>query len=149
MRFKVLNFADISSTWCSTKHFECFFTPWELGQFHCLGDIKHGDPDNKNMLRGTHWGCAYNERKHKDMQYDLNKLMEKDMISIWRRGWAVIRIENVNPGMWMFHCHMEQHIPTGQMMVLSMRKQEIPPLPKDFPLEGPCPAFSQDTGALV
>merc|ERR1712178_606283 len=27
MRFKVVNFGDISSTWCSTKHFECFMTP--------------------------------------------------------------------------------------------------------------------------
>merc|ERR1712137_838669 len=68
MRFKVLNFDDISSRWCSTEHFECFMTPWHLGQLHCPGDLKWGNPEDKNMLFGTHWGCAYNERKHKAIQ---------------------------------------------------------------------------------
>jgi FtsP/CotA-like multicopper oxidase with cupredoxin domain len=149
MKFKVLNFGNISEGWCSTAHFECFFLPWKVGQTHCPGDIRHGDPDNPGMVNGLHWGCAYNAEKDQSNQYDLDKLMEKDMISIWRRSWAVIRVPNVNPGFWTFHCHMEQHIPTGQMMVLGLKKSEIPAIPAGVPREGPCPVFSDDVETSV
>lgn len=143
MRFRVINFADASTTWCTNKRPDCFFTPSTLGQaMHCPGDMKHGDPVDPGMLFDTYWGCTYNAEKHKNLQFNLSAPMEKDMISLWRRSWAVIRIPNVNPGFWLFHCHMEQHIPTGQMMVFSLKKSEQLPIPPDVPRQGTCPVWS-------
>lgn len=141
MRFKVLNYADYSSTWCSQSAFWCFSLNYTAGEGICPGDVGSGDPGNKDMADGAHWGCKYNEKIHKASQFDLSRLMEKDMISMWRRSWAVIRIENVNPGYWMFHCHMEQHIPTGQMMVLALKQSQIGEIPEDVPREGDCPVL--------
>ena len=44
--------------------------------------------------------------------------------------------------MWLFHCHMEQHIPTGQVMAFNILPAEQPAVPKDVPTEGPCPVWS-------
>jgi len=142
MRFQVVNYAEYSQTWCSQTKPQCFFTPRELGWLHCPGDLGVCDENDKNIDNGNCWGCKYNAQKSANTQFDLSRAVEKDMISIWRRSWAVIRIPNVNPGYWTFHCHMEQHIPTGQLMVFGMKKSEIPAIPKDVPRAGSCPVFS-------
>merc|ERR1719359_2242460 len=61
------------------------------------------------------------------------------MISLWRHQWAVIRIRARNPGMWLLHCHMAQHIPTGMIAVLNVKPSLQPPIPPDVPSSGNCP----------
>ena len=70
--------------------------------------------------------------------------MKKDMLALWRRSWAVIRFKADNPGAWLFHCHMEQHIPTGQMMVFNVAPDSQPAIPQDVPTEGPCPVWKRE-----
>jgi len=74
---------------------------------------------------------------------NLQNPLQKDMISLWRRSWAVIRFRADNPGTWLFHCHMEQHIPTGQIMAFNIQPEKQPPVPEDVPSEGPCPVWSK------
>ena len=90
------------------------------------------------MVFGTYWGCKYNKPKYTKTQ-NLATPIRKDTISIARRAWAVIRIRNDNPGFWLFHCHMEQHIPAGMMTVFNMLPSLQPKIPRNVPTEGPCP----------
>merc|ERR1712046_62639 len=39
MRFRVINYADFSDTWCSEDRVDCFFTPHEIASVHCPGDL--------------------------------------------------------------------------------------------------------------
>ena len=103
------------------------------------GDAEVGDKKHPNLLLGGYWGCKYNAQKDMKSQFNLSTPMEKDMIALWRRSWTVIRLPNINPGYWAFHCHMEQHIPTGQMMAFALKKKEIGAIPPDVPREGNCP----------
>jgi hypothetical protein len=38
-----------------------------------------------------------------------------------QRSWSVIRFNATVPGVWQFHCHMEQHIPLGMVMAINVR----------------------------
>jgi len=136
MRFEVINYAPFSQTWCSNAHFECFFLPYKLAKpIHCPG-ARESDAGTK-FPYDAYWGCPYDEAKDNSTQI-LDNPLQKDMISLWRRSWAVIRFTADNPGTWIFHCHMEQHIPTGQIMALNILPSEQPPIPSDVPTEGPC-----------
>ena len=57
----------------------------------------------------------------------------------------MLRFTADNPGTWLFHCHMEQHIPTGQMMAFALKKSQIGPIPKDVPRAGNCPVIGDVT----
>jgi len=140
MRFQVINYAPFSSTWCSNAHFECFFLPYKVAKpLHCPG-ARESDAGTK-FPYDAYWGCPYDPSKDNATQILANPL-QKDMVSLWRRSWAVIRFRADNPGTWLFHCHMEQHIPTGQIMALNILPAEQPAIPKDVPTEGPCPKWS-------
>lgn len=39
--------------------------------------------------------------------------MKRDTIMLQPQGWAVIRFRADNPGMWLFHCHLEFHVSAG------------------------------------
>jgi len=140
MHFKVINYAPYSETWCSQAKFQCFFLPISVARaLNCknarLGDNRTGNPGN------AYWGCPYTPETDVKSQ-NLQAPLKKDMISLWRRSWAVIRFKVDNPGVWLFHCHMEQHIPTGQMMAFNLLPSKQPPIPDDVPTEGDCPVWS-------
>merc|ERR1719379_1256689 len=145
MRFEVINYAPFSESWCSPARFDCFFVPISAAK---VLDCKHarlGDP-NADGPGSEYWGCPYKEDADRPMQ-NLQTPLKKDMISLFRRSWAVIRIKVDNPGVWLFHCHMEQHIPTGQIMALNLLPSQQPHIPEDVPTEGPCPVWSASLAA--
>jgi len=140
MRFSVINYAPFSESWCSPARFDCFFVPISVAklvdcEYARLGDPSPGGPGNE------YWGCPYIEEKDRKAQ-DLQHPLQKDMISLFRRSWAVIRFRVDNPGIWLFHCHMEQHIPTGQVMAFNLLPGQQPRIPEDVPSEGPCAVWS-------
>jgi len=146
MRFSVVNYAPFSQSWCAAAHFECFFLPISVARaLDCknarLGDTSQDGPGNE------YWGCPYNNETDVKSQ-NLEHPLQKDMISLWRRSWAVIRFKVDNPGVWLFHCHMEQHIPTGQMMAFNLLPSKQPPVPDDVPTEGDCPVWSGRSAQL-
>ena len=126
-------------TECAQDKLACFGLPHELAHKDCPDGIQVGDTKHPNMLLGSYWGCKYNPTKDAAKRFDMQTLVEKDMVALWRRSWVVLRLPNVNPGFWAFHCHMEQHIPMGQMMAIALQKSRIGPIPKDVPREGNCP----------
>lgn len=138
--FSVVNYAPYSESWCSRAHFECFFLPLGVARpLHCP-NARAGDPGTK-FPYDAYWGCPYDAQRDAGSQ-NLQSPLRKDMISLWRRSWAVIRFKADNPGVWLFHCHMEQHIPTGQIMAFNIRPKEQPAIPLDVPREGKCPVWS-------
>jgi iron transport multicopper oxidase len=140
MRFSVINYAPYSESWCSAAHFECFFIPLSVAKALDCKNARLGDA-RKEGPGSEYWGCPYDADKDVKSQ-NLENPLQKDMISLWRRSWAVIRFKVDNPGVWTFHCHMEQHIPTGQVMAFNLLPGKQPPIPKDVPTEGPCPIWS-------
>lgn len=144
MRFQVVNVAKFSETWCSTAKFECFF--YKQKQAIEAGWCKNAQADdpyhpNDKQLGQEYWGCPYDAATDSTAAM-LDNPIQKDMVSVWRRSWTVIRFQAENPGTWLFHCHMEQHIPTGQVMAFNIRPADQPAVPKDVPTEGPCPVWS-------
>jgi len=139
--FSVINVASYSESWCSNAHFECFFLPLAVAKpLHCP-NARAGDPGTKFPF-DAYWGCPYDAARDVGTR-NLTHTLQKDMVSLWRRSWAVLRFRADNPGTWLFHCHMEQHIPTGQIMAFNIRPSEQPPIPGDVPTEGPCPRWSE------
>ncbi|KAL6146114.1 hypothetical protein ACLB2K_056797 [Fragaria x ananassa] len=53
-------------------------------------------------------------------------------------GWAVIRFQANNPGVWMMHCHLDVHLPWGLAMAFEVENgptlsSTLPPPPLDLP----------------
>eukprot|EP00933_Yihiella_yeosuensis_P060832 TRINITY_DN63635_c0_g1_i1.p1 TRINITY_DN63635_c0_g1~~TRINITY_DN63635_c0_g1_i1.p1 ORF type:complete len:956 (-),score=217.94 TRINITY_DN63635_c0_g1_i1:385-3252(-) len=140
MTFSVINYAPFSETWCSAAHFDCFFIPIKVGKLLDCKGARLGDP-NRDGPGSEYWGCPYDGEKDEKLR-NLQAPLKKDMISLWRRSWAVIRFKVENPGTWLFHCHMEQHIPTGQVMAFNLLPSKQPPIPDDVPTEGECKVWS-------
>jgi multicopper oxidase len=67
---------------------------------------------------GKYGGQALNEKDP----------IQKDTLSIPRKGWAVVQWEASNPGFWFFHCHIEWHLATG-MAILVVEGDPPPPPP--------------------
>merc|ERR1712176_1251827 len=91
MDFSVVNYAPFGETWCSNAHFECFFLPLEVAKpLHCP-KARNGDPGTK-FPYDAYWGCPYDAARDSKTQ-NLKDPLQKDMISLWRRSWAVIRFK--------------------------------------------------------
>jgi len=141
-KFKVINFANFH--WCNVNRTVCFLMPSFLSPCP-REDQRTSDPDNPLMMGGLYWGCTYNPKTDRHTQNLVNPLM-KDMLQVWQRSWAVIRIKFDSPGWWPFHCHMEQHIPLGMSIVFNVLPSKQPVVPADVPTSGPCPKTNHALG---
>ncbi|XP_062226207.1 laccase-7-like [Phragmites australis] len=71
------------------------------------------------------------------VSYNLVDPVARNTIAVPGGGWAVIRFVANNPGMWFFHCHLDQHVPMGLGMVFEVESgttpgSTLPPLPADW-----------------
>ncbi|XP_031351622.1 laccase-4-like [Photinus pyralis] len=58
----------------------------------------------------------------------------KDTLTVPIRGYAVIRFNAKNAGLWFMHCHYGHHLVTGMSLVLQVGSDyDIPPIPANFP----------------
>jgi len=140
LNFQVINYASFGESWCAPARFDCFFLPISVAKVLDCPGARLGDV-NKDGPGSEYWGCPYDPVKDVKTQ-NLVDPLQTDMISLFRRSWAVIRFKVENPGVWIFHCHMEQHLPTGQVMAFNLLPAQQPPIPSDVPSEGPCPVWS-------
>lgn len=142
MYFSVINYAPFSNSdsWCGVSRPDCFSKSFDKALKDCPG-ARRGSPNTTFSTGDVYWGCPYDPATDKKSQ-NLEAPLQKDMVSLWRRSWAVIRFKADNPGTWLFHCHMEQHMPTGQIMAFNIKPKDQPPIPDDVPTEGPCPKWS-------
>ncbi|CAM6129148.1 unnamed protein product [Calypogeia fissa] len=65
----------------------------------------------------------------------------RNTVTVPAGGWAVIRVLFDNPGMWLFHCHLDKHTAWGMQTVFHVNdgtgESIIPPPPGHMPF---CPA---------
>lgn len=70
--------------------------------------------------------------------YNLVDPPERNTVAVPVAGWAAIRINADNPGVWFIHCHLEEHTTWGLAMGLLVKSgsepsQSLLPPPNDFP----------------
>lgn len=132
--FQVINVADFQ--WCNVNATDCFLMP-EVSNPCPAEDRDLGDHEHKFSIEEFYWGCRYNDTKYKANQ-NLKTPLRKDSFQLWQRSWAVIRFKANHPGVWLFHCHMEQHVPLGMVLALNVKPSQQKPVPASVPTEGSC-----------
>lgn len=148
MLFQVINIADFQ--WCNVNKTACFLMPEQANP--CPAEDRGiSDKNWRNKTKGEpldyledlYWGCTYNATKDKKSQ-NLASPLRKDSFQLWQRSWAVLRFKATFPGVWQFHCHMEQHIPLGMVFALNVLPSLQPKIPPEVPTEGPCHVWSEE-----
>merc|ERR1712072_1374922 len=142
MLFQVVNIANFE--WCNVNKTACFLMPAQVNP--CPEENRRiSDPKHQSGMEDMYWGCVYNATTDKKTQNLKNPLL-KDSFQLWQRSWAVIRFQATFPGVWQFHCHMEQHIPLGMIMAINVLPSKQKPVPHNVPTEGACSTMHSDGG---
>ncbi|XP_028763940.1 laccase-15 [Neltuma alba] len=79
----------------------------------------------------------FNEKMH-TKDFNLIDPPLVNTVAVPKNGWAAVRFEAANPGVWLLHCHLERHIAWGMETVFIVRNglrsnQTLPPPPPDMP----------------
>ncbi|XP_030479719.1 laccase-7 [Cannabis sativa] len=77
---------------------------------------------------------AVNDRQ----KFNLVNPQIRNTIAVPVGGWAVIRFQANNPGVWLVHCHLDVHLPVGMSMAFEVENGPtpsltLPPPPSDLP----------------
>jgi hypothetical protein len=75
--------------------------------------------------RGYHAYNPFESSTPKGGPLNLANPKLKDTIYIPAQGYAVLRIEANNPGIWFFHCHVLWHSGTGMAMAIQVGEQHM------------------------
>ncbi|KAF8403042.1 hypothetical protein HHK36_011137 [Tetracentron sinense] len=73
-----------------------------------------------------------------EKKFNLVNPQERNTIAVPVGGWAVIRFRANNPGVWLFHCHLDVHLPWGLSTAFVVENgptpsSTLPPPPLDLP----------------
>ncbi|CAL1547209.1 unnamed protein product [Lymnaea stagnalis] len=72
--------------------------------------------------------------KRGELNRTISKAVLKDTVIIPDGGYTIIRFRADNPGIWLFHCHVEFHSETGMSVLFQVgAKSQLPRRPKNFP----------------
>ncbi|XP_063982871.1 uncharacterized protein LOC135165467 isoform X2 [Diachasmimorpha longicaudata] len=64
----------------------------------------------------------------------FNNSVLKDGVSVPVKGYAVIRFFASNPGYWLFHCHLVNHMEMGMTFAIKVGEHsDMPRTPRNFP----------------
>ncbi|GMN47806.1 hypothetical protein TIFTF001_016970 [Ficus carica] len=71
-------------------------------------------------------------------KFNLVNPQMRNTIAVPTGGWAVIRFQANNPGIWLVHCHLDVHLPVGMSMAFEVENgpnpsSTLPPPPSDLP----------------
>ncbi|KAJ1419851.1 Multicopper oxidase, type 1 [Sesbania bispinosa] len=72
------------------------------------------------------------------VMFNLVNPQIRNTIAVPAGGWAVVRFQANNPGVWFVHCHVEDHVPWGLDMAFEVENgptpsTSLPPPPADLP----------------
>ncbi|PON37112.1 Laccase, partial [Parasponia andersonii] len=76
---------------------------------------------------------------HRDQKkFNLVNPQIRNTIGVPTAGWAVIRFQANNPGLWLMHCHLDMHMLWGLATAFEVENgptssSTLPPPPKDLP----------------
>ncbi len=77
------------------------------------------------------------KRMHENglLKRNLNKPIIKDTVTVPVGGYTIIRFVADNPGIWLFHCHLEFHSEIGMAFIIKTgnEKDYIHSKPKNWP----------------
>lgn len=88
--------------------------------------LYQGNSSQRNDNPNTYY--LMHESRQKSLQ------PSRDMIIIPPGGWATVDFIADNPGMWMMHCHFDDHLLGGMFIVFQVgERSQFPRPPPDFP----------------
>ena len=78
----------------------------------------HGHQFQSLARSGVHGGSYTGVQNRSSAGPWLKTPMRRDTLMLQNNGYAVIRFRADNPGIWLFHCHIEWHVSGGLMATL-------------------------------
>ncbi|GLT43987.1 hypothetical protein SLA2020_179070 [Shorea laevis] len=80
------------------------------------------------------WVLGYGEGKF-NLKTDVNKYnlvnpIMKNTVPLHPYGWTALRFKADNPGVWLFHCHIEAHFFMGMFVVFEAGVEKVGDMPK-------------------
>ncbi|KAK6238032.1 hypothetical protein QUC31_003501 [Theobroma cacao] len=80
------------------------------------------------------WVLGYGEGKFnlsRDIEkYNLVDPIMKNSVPLHPYGWTALRFQADNPGVWLFHCHIEAHLFLGMLVVFESGVEKVGIIPK-------------------
>ncbi|XVF61681.1 hypothetical protein PTKIN_Ptkin08bG0150300 [Pterospermum kingtungense] len=80
------------------------------------------------------WVLGYGEGKFnlsRDIdRYNLVDPIMKNTVPLHPYGWTALRFQADNPGVWLFHCHIEAHFYLGMLVVFESGVDKVGNIPK-------------------
>ena len=67
---------------------------------------------------------------------DTSNPMRRDTVTLMPYQWVQLRFVGSNPGVWLFHCHLDPHFEMGMALIFAVDTTNIPPPPSDVHLCG-------------
>lgn len=64
--------------------------------------------------------------------YNLKNPIMKNTVALHPYGWTAIRFQANNPGVWIFHCHIEYHFALGMGVIFEEGSDRVGQLPKSI-----------------
>ncbi|KAL5809194.1 hypothetical protein ACOSQ3_029885 [Xanthoceras sorbifolium] len=83
-------------------------------------------------------GFGNYDPKRDSKKFNLVNPQRRNTIAVPVGGWAVIRFQANNPGVWLMHCHLDVHLPWGLATAFVVENGPtpstmLPPPPHDLP----------------
>ena len=82
------------------------------------------------------WILGYGDGKFnitKDPKsYNLANPIMRNTVPLYPYGWTALRFRADNPGVWLFHCHIESHFYMGMGVVFEAGIDKVGTLPKSI-----------------
>ncbi|KAK4270422.1 hypothetical protein QN277_023459 [Acacia crassicarpa] len=75
-----------------------------------------------------------------ESKFNLKDPQIRNTVAVPFAGWAVIRFQANNPGVWLVHCHIDDHLTWGLSMAFEVEngptpETTLPPPPADLPTQ--------------
>ena len=62
--------------------------------------------------------------------------IQKDTVVLPALGYVIIHFKSTNPGLWLLHCHIEQHFLEGMVIAINEAESRQPPAPPGMKARG-------------
>lgn len=88
------------------------------------------------------------------VNWNLNNPAQRDTIRVAGEGFSIIRFRADNPGVWMFHCHIDWHLESGLAAIfiaapdVAQQRMTLPQAFKDICEAGGTPAVGNAAGKM-
>jgi len=93
----------------------------------------HSETHTWHMHGQEFWILGYGSGKfdkvHDTKSYNLINPIMRNTVPLYPYGWTALRFRADNPGVWLFHCHIEFHFYMGMGIVFEAGLEKVGTLP--------------------